>query len=166
MDESFWDALWLGLWTFEVLTPVFLHFSFFQVGFRHCHHIHSMRYAICHHNNKSAPSAMPCGPSYGQFSISMETIIGKTNIVFYWLGNDFWCFLCLSWWHYGSKFAQVCPSWRHVGSSRLQVDRKSAQIGSKTAQVEPRCGHARQILVSLQDFHYFLGRDTQRHSGK
>ena len=89
VDESFWDALWLELWTFEVLTCVFLHFSFFQVGFRHCHHIHSMRYAICHHNNKSAPSAMPCGPSYGQFSISIETIIGKTNIVFYWLGNDF-----------------------------------------------------------------------------
>ena len=41
---------------------------------------------------------------------------------------------------------------------------KLVQVGSKTAQDGPRCGHARQILVSLQDSHYFLGRDTQRES--
>ena len=28
------------------------------MGFRHCHHIHSMRGAICYHNNKSAASEM------------------------------------------------------------------------------------------------------------
>ena len=30
VDESFWDALWLELWPFEVLITVFLHFSFFR----------------------------------------------------------------------------------------------------------------------------------------
>ena len=66
VDESFWDALWLELWPFEVLTLVFLHFSFFHVGFRHCHPIQSMRGAICYHNNKSAASETPCGSSYGR----------------------------------------------------------------------------------------------------
>ena len=41
---------------------------------------------------------------------------------------------------------------------------KLFQVGSKTAQDGPRCGHARQILVSLQDSHYFLRCDTQRES--
>ena len=41
---------------------------------------------------------------------------------------------------------------------------KLVQVGSKTAQDGPGCGHARQILVSLQDSHYFLRCDTQRES--
>ena len=82
VDESFWDALWLELWPFEVLTCVLLHFSFFQVGFRHCHHAQSMRRAICYHNNKSAASETPCGLSYGLFCIFMERNIKKKHIDF------------------------------------------------------------------------------------
>ena len=46
VDESLWDALWLELWPFEVLTIDFVHFRFFQLGFRHCHHVQSMRGGI------------------------------------------------------------------------------------------------------------------------
>ena len=52
---------------------------------------------------------------------------------------------------------QVRPSYPQVGDMLAQVgckltaSRLKLEIGSKTAQVEPRCGHARQILVSLQD---------------
>ena len=153
-----------------------------------------MRGAICYRMMWTRASGTPCGSSYGQlkfwlvfffiflsfkwvFVIATIFIRCVTQFAIIITNRHLLqcpvarvmanlCFLCLSWWHYGSKFAQVWPSWRHVGSSRLQVDRKSAQIGSKTAQVEPRCGHARQILVSLQDSHYFLGRDTQRESNK
>ena len=52
VDESFWDALWLELWPFEVLTIVILHSYFFQVGFRHCHHVQTMRGAIYYDSNK------------------------------------------------------------------------------------------------------------------
>ena len=82
VDGGFWGALWLELWPFEVLTCVFLHFSFFQVGFRHCHHVQSMHGAICYHNNKSAASEMPCGLSYGHFRIFMERIMKKGVLIF------------------------------------------------------------------------------------
>ena len=75
--EGFWDALWLELWPFEVLTYAFLYFSLFQLGSRHCHHIHSMRGAICYHNNKSAASETPCGSSRGQVCVFMECLLKK-----------------------------------------------------------------------------------------
>ena len=82
VDESFWDALWLELWMFEVLSAVFLHFPSFQVGFRHCHPIQSMFGAICHHNHKSAASVTPCGSSYGHVGVFMEKIIKKMILIF------------------------------------------------------------------------------------
>ena len=75
--ESFWGALWLELWPFEVLTIVFLHFSSFQVGYRHCDQVKTIPCAICHNNNKSACSETPCGSSYGDFCVFMKLIIKR-----------------------------------------------------------------------------------------
>ena len=59
--------------------------------------------------------------------------------------------------HGGVWRGSLGESWGVLGGSRTTGL-------SKTAQGGPRCGHARQILVSLQHSHYFLSRDTQRES--
>ena len=80
--------------------------------------------------------------------------------------NDFSWFLSPILHQVDPTSPQVRPTWPQVGSSRPQVDGKLAQVGFKTAQEGPRCGHAGQIFVSLEDSHSSLEREPQWESNR